>query len=85
MVDSDEFMSGRRGVLVVMVAEDGPAAKAGLLPSENTITVDGQDLPVGGDVITAMNGQTITEMDALIAYLSDETEVGQTVKLIRAA
>ena len=72
---------GQRGVLVVSATEDGPAAKAGLRSSENTITVDGQDLPVGGDVITAINGQTITKMDALIAYLNDQTEVGQTVKL----
>lgn len=72
---------GQRGVLVVAVADGGPAANAGLRPSENSITVDGQDIPVGGDVITAINGQTITTMEDLIAYLASEAAVGQTVKL----
>lgn len=72
---------GQRGVLVVAVADGGPAANAGLRPSENSITVDGQDIPIGGDVITAINGQTITTMEDLIAYLASETAVGQTVKL----
>ena len=72
---------GQRGVLVVTVAEGGPAATAGLLPSQDTTTIDGQDIPVGGDVITAINGQAITKMDELIAYLNDQTEVGQSIKL----
>jgi serine protease Do len=72
---------GQRGVLVVTVAAEGPAAKAGLLPSQDTTTIDGQEVPIGGDVITAINGQTISKMDDLIAYLNDQTEVGQSVKL----
>jgi serine protease Do len=72
---------GQRGVLVVTVAEGGPAATAGLFPSQDTTTIDGQEVPIGGDVITAINGQTINKMDDLIAYLNDETEVGKSVKL----
>ena len=73
--------TGQRGVLVVTATEDGPAARAGVRASEDIITVDGQELPVGGDVITAINGQPIKKMDELIAYLNDQTEVGQTVQL----
>jgi S1-C subfamily serine protease len=58
---------------------DGPAASR--FTSQDTTTIDGQEVPTGGDVITAINNQTITRMDDLIAYLNDETEVGQTVKL----
>jgi serine protease Do len=72
---------GQRGVLVVTVAEEGPAGIAGLRPSLDTTTIDGQEVPIGGDVITAINGQTISKMDDLIAYLNDETIVGQAVKL----
>lgn len=71
----------QRGVLVVTVTEDGPAAKAGLRPSQDTITIDGQELPTGGDIITAINNQDLKNMDDLIAYLNDETEVGQIVTL----
>jgi serine protease Do len=81
MVTAMNLHVGQRGVLVVTVAENGPAATAGLLPSQDTTTIDGQEIPIGGDVITAINGQTISKMDDLIAYLNDETEVGQSVKL----
>ena len=81
MVTAMKLHVGQRGVLVVTVAEGGPAATAGLLPSQDTTTIDGQVVPIGGDVITAINGQTINKMDDLIAYLNDETEVGQSVKL----
>jgi serine protease Do len=72
---------GQRGVLVVTVTADGPAAQAGLHPSQDTTTIDGQNIPIGGDVITAINDQVLTKMDDLIAYLNDKTEVGQVVKL----
>ena len=81
MVTEMKLHVGQRGVLVVTVVDGGPAAKAGLLPSQSSITVDGQEIPVGGDVITAINGQALTSMDDLIAYLNDSTEVGQTVTL----
>ncbi len=71
----------QRGVLVATVVDGSPAAAAGLRPSQDTTTVDGQQLPIGGDVITAINGQAIVSMDDLIAYLNDQTEVGQQVKL----
>ncbi|HWQ83077.1 MAG TPA: PDZ domain-containing protein, partial [Anaerolineales bacterium] len=73
--------AAQRGVLVISATEDGPAAKAGLIASEDSTTVGGQNLPVGGDVITAIDGQPINTMDELIAYLNDQTEVGQTVSI----
>jgi len=76
-----DLKEGQRGVLVVTVVEDGPAAEAGLRPSQDTTTIDGQEIPIGGDVITAINSQTLNKMDDLIAYLNDETEVGQSVNL----
>jgi S1-C subfamily serine protease len=38
-------------------------------------------VPVGGDVITAINGETIKSMDDLIAYLLGKNKVGETVTL----
>jgi serine protease Do len=76
-----KLSASQRGVLVVTVADNGPAAKAGLLPSQDTATIDGQNIPVGGDVITAINGQAINKMDELISYLNGQTQVGQTIKL----
>lgn len=73
--------SNQRGVLVVAVAKDGPADKAGLVGSSKDVTLNGVATKVGGDIITAIDGQTLTSIDDLISYLSSNTEVGQTVKL----
>lgn len=71
----------QRGVLVMDVVRNGPADKAGLRGSDTEVTILGQQTVVGGDIITAIDGQTLTEMDALIAYLADHTTVGQEVQL----
>jgi S1-C subfamily serine protease len=71
----------QRGTLVAEVMPGGPAEKAGLLGSSRQASIDGVDIQVGGDVITAINGQAVKDMDDLIAYLSSEVEVGQKVIL----
>ncbi len=70
-----------RGALVVQVTPGGPAASAGLQGSNNTVTINGSQETVGGDVIQSINGQTINSMSDLIAYLAINTQVGQTVTL----
>jgi 2-alkenal reductase len=70
-----------RGALVQQVTPGGPSEKAGLQPSTTTVTISGVDGTVGGDVITAIDGQPIKNMSDIIAYLAIQTQVGQTVKL----
>jgi S1-C subfamily serine protease len=45
------------------------------------VTIDGQDVNVGGDVITAIDGTPVKTMDDVIVYLSDHADVGQKVTL----
>jgi S1-C subfamily serine protease len=71
----------QRGALVIDVVDGSPADEAGLHSSDRQITMDGADLRVGGDVITAIDGQTIETFDDLIAYLFSSTEAGQQVSL----
>jgi serine protease Do len=73
--------SDTRGALVGQVTAGGPADKAGLKGSNTTVTINGVQGTVGGDVITAIDGHTITSMSDLIAYLAINTQVGQTVSL----
>ncbi len=73
--------ANQKGALVEQITTGGPAAKAGLKASTSQTTIAGQNIPVGGDVITAVNGQPIKSMDDLIAYLNDNTSAGQTVTL----
>jgi 2-alkenal reductase len=70
-----------RGALVEQVTSGGPADKAGLQPSTNTVTINGVEGTVGGDVITAIDGQPVKSMSDIIAYLAIHTQVGQTVSL----
>lgn len=70
-----------RGALVEQVSAGGPAAKAGLQASNTTVTINSVQGTVGGDVITAIDGQSINSMSDIIAYLAMHTQVGQTVTL----
>lgn len=70
-----------RGVLVEDVSPGSPAEKAGLRGSSSTVTIDGQDIQIGGDVIVAIDGQSVKDMEGLISYLTSNTAVGQKVAL----
>jgi serine protease Do len=74
-----------RGALVEAVTTGGPADKSGLRGSTKNITINGQDVPVGGDVIIAIDQQPIKSMDDVIAYLANNTTPGQkmTVTVLR--
>jgi len=71
----------QQGALVGTVAPDGPAAEAGLLGSNEELTIDGQQLRAGGDVIVRMDEEVITTFDDLVAYLTRSTEPGQSIAL----
>ncbi len=71
----------QRGALVTDVTPNGPADQAGLRGSEDQVEIDGQPVPVGGDVIIAVDGVTVRDMDDLIAYLTSSTVVGQQIEL----
>jgi len=65
-------MKTQGGALVEKVYPGSPAAKAGIKGGDQTVTVQGQQFTVGGDVITAADGQTITSADELIAFLAQK-------------
>ena len=75
--DLDEL----RGAYISEVLPDGPAAKAGLRGAKREIEVDGLPVPVGGDVVTAVDGLAILSFDDLLEYIALRSEVGQTLKL----
>ena len=59
-----------RGVLVLAVAEGGPADEAGISGGDEIRQVDGVGYPAGGAIITAIDGVPIEGMDDLIALMS---------------
>ncbi len=70
-----------RGALVETVSAGGPAAKAGLKASTEQAVIDGQQALVGGDVITAIDGQPVQTFNDLASYLFLHADAGQAVTL----
>lgn len=74
-----DLNDAQRGALVASVTANGPAAQAGLQGSTKTVTINGGQAEVGGDVITAINGEKIETFNDLVAYLALSTKVGEKV------
>jgi len=70
-----------RGVLIIDAVEEGPAATAGLQGSDDTVEIDGFDYPSGGDVIIAVDGTPVREMEDLVIHLIEKTRPGDTITL----
>ena len=70
-----------QGALVISVTPGGPADSAGVKGGSQTATIQGQQVQVGGDVITAINGQPVTTFDDIVSYLASNGTVGQQMSL----
>ncbi len=70
-----------RGALILQVVSGGPAANAGLQGSNTTVTINGVQGVVGGDIVTAVNGTAILSMSDLIRFLELNTQAGQSITL----
>ena len=54
-----------RGVMIIAVEENSPAAEAGLRAAPFQVQVAGQSFPAGGDVIQAVNGTDTPDANTL--------------------
>jgi 2-alkenal reductase len=80
---ADELkLNVKEGVLVVDVAPNGPADKAGIRGgnADETIDVHGASIPTGGDIITAFNGAPVKQFSDLLSKLAT-AKPGETVTL----
>lgn len=73
----------RNGVLVSSVIENSPAQQAGIRGGNpnNVITIRGVSIRVGGDIIIAINGQLVMDIDDLLEYLVQNTSPGDLISL----
>ncbi|HEY4690871.1 MAG TPA: trypsin-like peptidase domain-containing protein, partial [Anaerolineae bacterium] len=70
-----------RGAYIAETLPGGPADKAGLRGATREGEVGGLPVPVGGDVVTAIDGQPVRAFDDLLEYVALRARVGQTVQL----
>ena len=73
-------LSVDHGAIVQDVVPDGPADDAGVEAGTTDVTIAGQQLRAGGDVITKVDGEEVTGMDDVIAAVNGK-QPGDDVEL----
>ncbi len=68
------------GFMVEVVEPDSPADKAGVQGGDLDVTVSGEGILLGGDIITAVNGQTIDDPERLARILG-KAKIGDTLRM----
>ncbi|HEY3434114.1 MAG TPA: trypsin-like peptidase domain-containing protein, partial [Solirubrobacterales bacterium] len=68
------------GVIVQTVVKDGPADKAGLEAGSTSATIDGEEVRLGGDIITEVDGKKVKSMEQMIEIVQ-ESQPGDELKL----
>jgi 2-alkenal reductase len=63
------------------VSKNSPALKSGLKLSQTDVTIDGDQMKVGGDVIVGINDQPVKKFEDLLTYLTYHSAVGNTATL----
>lgn len=71
----------KRGFLVTEVNPGGPADKAGIRGGDRRVQIGNQLLPVGGDIITSIDGVEVKSYQDLFNYLELKASVGQVVEV----
>lgn len=75
-------LASQQGAYIVSVRPGGPADQAGLRGATGLSPVNGVDVPVGGDVIVAVNGERVINFNDLlveIAFRSPGDQMDLTV------
>ena len=70
-----------RGLLVAQLYRNSPASRVGLRGATDEVVLGNSRLYTGGDIITAIDGRSLTAWEDLYAYLELDTRVGQIVEL----
>jgi 2-alkenal reductase len=80
-IEALDLPNNARGVVVTYVEPGGPAGQAGVRQPSNEVSIEGFPVFTNVDIITAIDGEPVTDMPALIAYLAENTAPGQTITL----
>jgi S1-C subfamily serine protease len=74
-------LGAESGLLVVEVVQGGPAAAAGIRAGDRLVNIGNAQIPVGGDIVTAIDGRPVSTVQDLTIYLDEERQVGDRVEL----
>lgn len=81
LVEAANLPKDQQGALVLNVTSGSPAEKAGLRGGSREVTIGGEKVNLGGDVIIAVDGHTVRRFEDIVSYLYNNTDPGQTITL----
>ncbi|MEM2876009.1 MAG: trypsin-like peptidase domain-containing protein [Candidatus Bathyarchaeia archaeon] len=70
-----------RGFLVTSVIKGSPAEKAGIRGGEKTVTVEGEKIVIGGDVIVGVDDLKVRGIGDILVYIERYKNVGDEISL----
>jgi serine protease Do len=70
-----------KGVLVVEIVAGGPGDKAGIRGGYKIDNINGREIALGGDIIVAIDNRTVTTLENILTYISNEKQAGETAQL----
>jgi S1-C subfamily serine protease len=70
----------KEGVIVQSVVKGGPADKAGIEGGHTAATIEGTEVSLGGDIITAVDGKKLAGMDELVEIINAD-KPGESLEL----
>jgi S1-C subfamily serine protease len=65
-----------KGFMVIAVANSSPAKKAGILGGDNTTTINGRKITLGGDVILKVDNKNIQNIQDMSGYIENKKNIG---------
>ena len=70
-----------RGFLVIDVIPGSPTTNAGIHGGEQIVSINGQQIPLGGDVILRIGDTPVRKIDDVLTYLERYKMIGDTADL----
>src|SRR5205814_10513063 len=80
-IAKDAKLPVKEGLLVAQVDQGTPAARAGIRGGTRPQDSRTRRVSLGGDIITAIDGQQVKRPEELLVYLETKKSVGDTVNL----
>ncbi len=70
-----------KGFLITSITPNSPAYKAGLRSGNESTTIEGQTINIGGDVIVGIDGKDVVRIEDILSQI-ERRNVGDTIHLI---